>query len=130
MILIPSLESICLCSILMTSYWFLLASVAVVYKKHEACALRDAVKLIVNMCKTGHHCDVTKNRIALQIWWKGLCINQWGCQETDGNIKGTAGMPGKYWSLCLLHQSLVFFTSLGFGAWCLVGSKAKKKDLG
>lgn len=54
------------------------------------------MKVIKQVEKIGFHSKGTKNRMPLQIWQKANQENdQWGCQETHGNIKGAVVISGK-----------------------------------
>ncbi len=50
--------------------------------------------------KIWRNSDITKHWMSLQNWWKDeKKTGQGGCQEAYSNIKGAAGISGKYW-LC------------------------------
>ena len=56
------------------------------------------VKTVINLI--WHNSDITKNWTSLKNWWKDKKkIGPGGCQEAYSNIKGAAGISGKYW-LC------------------------------
>lgn len=72
--------------------------------------------------KVGHQSDITENRTSLQnLGEDKKKTSQDFCQATYCNIKGSAGLCGKYWSVHAC-DNLLYSLSLGCGGGWIDGS--------